>query len=171
VAEFPDARDSLARPADFAVPTHGAATETYGRIASMMSRVKSLLLEGDRKSCGPPLEPGDPVIHAALRPKPLTVRLSRGPPTMPGLGLRGLRGPCQALARKLRRPRSTRRFPRRPRGAETPPGRPSRLPIAEAIPPCCAVCAGRFCGAISAKLPSAIPTWSVRNADLWGRFL
>jgi hypothetical protein len=120
VAEFPDARDSLARPADFAVPTHGAATETYGRIASMMSRVKSLLLEGDRKSCGPPLEPGDPVIHAALRPKPLTVRLSRGPPTMPGLGLRGLRGPCQALARKLRRPRSTRRFPRRPRGGRNP---------------------------------------------------
>ena len=41
----------------------------YGRIASMMSRVKSLLLEGVRKSCGPPLEPGAPVIHAALRPK------------------------------------------------------------------------------------------------------
>ena len=51
------------------MPTHSAATETYGRIASMMSRVKSLLLEGVRKSCGPPLEPGDPVIHAALRPK------------------------------------------------------------------------------------------------------
>ena len=47
------------------MPTHSAATETYG---SMMSRVKSLLLEGVRKSCGPPLEPGDPVIHAEFVP-------------------------------------------------------------------------------------------------------